>query len=711
MSLHDLPVLPGLGQSISDGGAAAMPTEIFTISNQGVLNNCNIIEILIHIVCQHLQPEPKKREILFRAFCMVIKKCNAALYFPLSAFPHLQDVRTSLLREFEQLFETYSSQIPSDLASLDFSRLQVSTSPLSQLTLSNIYQHLDDRYTREFVEWEVLGRGGFGVVVKVQHMLDGCFYAIKIIPMEDDDSQTALREGKALALLNHPNIVRYYSTWAQLYVLPSHLNLIDQHSEKLRRKPRRPASIITKPRVNRIFTTSNIKIEELSSNAECDDAVEETSGEISSRGQRKSQRKLTHRAQATKAFNIIHEESTEMNYNISVDERMDNNSRETLHCNNLQQNSSKLMKNLGISSKESWNAKSSSDESIIFCDNLSSNAESKNEKILMPYKYSSSSSSENLVSASLDSEKSAVLSSVSDDQRSVMPYSSHRMEVLEHNNQRQLTIFIQMELCGESLRDWLQYRNDNYTPSANGRQSPVDRKKYLDLFKQMLLAVQCIHSANIIHRDVKPANIFFTLDGRHIKLGDFGLARLMPNLVTCGSGETDIIVEETNLTPISEHAPNTRGVGTPIYAAPELKIGGRYDTKSDMHNLGIILLEFFQPFQTGSERIHVINALKTKRQLDQEFLTLWPDIAPWILQLTDPEPNDRPSAYEVLESTLFKIPKLERSPKKLPMEKSDEIYQKNAEIAKLKEENLKQKEIIAQLQQEIENMKIEINNK
>ncbi|KAG7169775.1 hypothetical protein Hamer_G029016, partial [Homarus americanus] len=85
--------------------------------------------------------------------------------------------------------------------------------------------------------------------------------------------------------------------------------------------------------------------------------------------------------------------------------------------------------------------------------------------------------------------------------------------------------------------------------------------------------------------------------------------------------------------------------------------------------------------------------------------------APWILQLTDPEPNDRPSAYEVLESTLFKIPKLERSPKKLPMEKSDEIYQKNAEIAKLKEENLKQKEIIAQLQQEIENMKIEINNK
>ncbi|KAG7169062.1 Eukaryotic translation initiation factor 2-alpha kinase 1-like 1, partial [Homarus americanus] len=208
-----------------------------------------------------------------------------------------------------------------------------------------------------------------------------------------------------------------------------------------------------------------------------------------------------------------------------------------------------------------------------------------------------------------------------------------------------------------------------------------------------------------------PANIFFTLDGRHIKLGDFGLARLMPNLVTCGSGETDIIVEETNLTPISEHAPNTRGVGTPIYAAPELKIGGRYDTKSDMHNLGIILLEFFQPFQTGSERIHVINALKTKRQLDQEFLTLWPDIAPWILQLTDPEPNDRPSAYEVLESTLFKIPKLERSPKKLPMEKSDEIYQKNAEIAKLKEENLKQKEIIAQLQQEIENMKIEINNK
>jgi serine/threonine protein kinase len=46
----------------------------------------------------------------------------------------------------------------------------------------------------------------------------------------------------------------------------------------------------------------------------------------------------------------------------------------------------------------------------------------------------------------------------------------------------------------------------------------------LDIFIQIVQAIQYIHSHNIVHRDMKPDNIFLMKDGT-IKIGDFGVAR------------------------------------------------------------------------------------------------------------------------------------------------------------------------------------------
>lgn len=71
------------------------------------------------------------------------------------------------------------------------------------------------RLRTEFIEGSKLGRGGFGTVYKCRNRLDGHDYAVKKIRLSSDarwrqQLAKVLREVKILALLDHPNIVRYY---------------------------------------------------------------------------------------------------------------------------------------------------------------------------------------------------------------------------------------------------------------------------------------------------------------------------------------------------------------------------------------------------------------------------------------------------------------------------------------------------------------------
>jgi serine/threonine protein kinase len=75
------------------------------------------------------------------------------------------------------------------------------------------------------------------------------------------------------------------------------------------------------------------------------------------------------------------------------------------------------------------------------------------------------------------------------------------------------------------------------------------------------------HRANVIHGDVKPANILVTLD-QQVKLGDFGIARFS----TQASGSGNLM-------------------GTPAYLSPEQILGSLQDSRSDLFSLGIVLYQ------------------------------------------------------------------------------------------------------------------------
>jgi serine/threonine protein kinase len=90
-------------------------------------------------------------------------------------------------------------------------------------------------------------------------------------------------------------------------------------------------------------------------------------------------------------------------------------------------------------------------------------------------------------------------------------------------------------------------------------------KKYLF---QICLGIQYLHNNNVIHRDIKAANIFLTKDN-NIKLGDVGIVKILKS--TNNYAYTNI--------------------GTPYYMSPELYKNKRYNSKTDIWSIGVVLYE------------------------------------------------------------------------------------------------------------------------
>ncbi|KAJ1525913.1 hypothetical protein ONE63_009102 [Megalurothrips usitatus] len=73
------------------------------------------------------------------------------------------------------------------------------------------------RYLQDFQPVQCLGKGGFGVVFEARKKFDDCHYAVKRISLtnKEESRERVLREVKALAKLDHNNIVRYFNSWLE----------------------------------------------------------------------------------------------------------------------------------------------------------------------------------------------------------------------------------------------------------------------------------------------------------------------------------------------------------------------------------------------------------------------------------------------------------------------------------------------------------------
>ena len=212
-------------------------------------------------------------------------------------------------------------------------------------------------------------------------------------------------------------------------------------------------------------------------------------------------------------------------------------------------------------------------------------------------------------------------------QAAVVSRSPPRGQVTPRRPSR--VLFIQMEYCRFTLRQLLDTSPE------------VDALQAWRWIQQILEGLSHIHAQGIVHRDLKPVNIFTSQDGV-LKIGDFGLARFHT-----GATAPALAVGDSDLHAASDA---TTGVGTFLYAAPEIQQGLPHDSRVDIYSVGVIAFEMLRRFGTAMERVAVLTELRASRTLPPNFVATFPAQAALIKALLSPDPQQRPSAAEVLSS-------------------------------------------------------------
>jgi serine/threonine protein kinase len=187
------------------------------------------------------------------------------------------------------------------------------------------------------------------------------------------------------------------------------------------------------------------------------------------------------------------------------------------------------------------------------------------------------------------------------------------------------------------------------------RKRYIEEEQVLGWFVQMMMATEYLHRKHILHRDIKPQNVFLSNSNKVVKLGDFGITKTLES--TCAMAMTTI--------------------GTPYYFSPEICRNKPYSFKSDVWALGVVCYEMMAlrvPFDAQNlpqlrERILATKPMPPPQQYSKDLVKM-------IAAMLAKGPERRPTVSQVLA-----MPFLEGQYKTFLKKNADEAAAGNSSAA------------------------------
>ena len=175
----------------------------------------------------------------------------------------------------------------------------------------------------------------------------------------------------------------------------------------------------------------------------------------------------------------------------------------------------------------------------------------------------------------------------------------------------------------------------------------IKEDKVINIFKQILKGLKCIHDCQIIHRDIKPDNILIT-NKFEVKITDFGIAAFQRENENINYGDYDILFS------------NYTRTGRPDYVSPEILAGNKkYDYKTDIYSLGLTifnLMTFKLPFELKVDMNQRYYREPNGVSINEEIYS--EELINLVMKMIKEDPNDRPTAkeaYDELEKIIKRI--------------------------------------------------------
>ena len=182
-------------------------------------------------------------------------------------------------------------------------------------------------------------------------------------------------------------------------------------------------------------------------------------------------------------------------------------------------------------------------------------------------------------------------------------------------------------------------------------EKPIPEEKIYDIFIQSMKALTYIHSLNLIHRDIKPDNLFITVDG-NVKLGDFGVSAALKKEEENKNNNNFNNVSELNRNKeisVGNITSSNTVVGTPLYMSPEMLNYLKYDLKTDVYSMGVtffILCYWDFPRKPAMDLNLELKIVDLPIQHNENFYS--PELKNIILKMIEKDKSKRPTSEQAL---------------------------------------------------------------